>query len=62
MREKASNAGEAIPVTAKQLEKIFKKSGMKSSDIKMQLKVAKIMDGPVLVGDKLFELKEEKKD
>lgn len=60
LRQTASKAGKPIQVTAEQLEELFEKSGMKASEIKMHLNIAKVMGGSVLVGDKLFELKEEK--
>jgi hypothetical protein len=61
LKQTASKAGEPIEVTAEQLEELFKASGMKASEIKMHLNISKIMGGSVLVGDKLFKLKEEKK-
>lgn len=62
MRQTAAKAGEPIEVTAEQLEELFKADGMKASEIKMHLNISKIMGGSVLVGDKLFKLKEEKKE
>lgn len=62
LRQTAARSGKPIKVTIKELEKVMKASGMNESDIKMHISISKIMGGSVLVGDKLFELKKEKKN
>ena len=62
MMRLAKEAGKPIEITCEQLEKTLKASGKSDSEVKLQMNISKVMGGEILIGDKIFKLKEEKKE
>lgn len=53
------DAGEPIAVTAKELLKLFMDSGLTREKAILQVNIEKVFRAAVLIGDKLYTLKDE---
>lgn len=45
-----------VRVTEKKLAALFRKSGLSTSEVRMQMKIARVMGGAVLIGDTKYEI------